>query len=107
MEPLHGFILDAAAIFGVDLTACEVLAEFCEKLRSLSIRLVGVRAVMPPTRQVGCERVNLSGYNSLRNLLSAMVYPLIILRLFSASRDLFLCLLPVRDCRWLTHCLTR
>ena len=39
-EPLHGFILDASAIFTVDLTASEVLAEFYEELRAHGIRLV-------------------------------------------------------------------
>ena len=39
-EPLHGFILDASAIFAIDLTACEVLEEFHEKLQARGIRLV-------------------------------------------------------------------
>ena len=38
--PLHGFILDASAIFEVDLAACEVLADFHSELRDRGIRLV-------------------------------------------------------------------
>ena len=39
-EPLRGFILDASAIFVIDLTASEVLAEFHEELRRRGIQLV-------------------------------------------------------------------
>jgi MFS superfamily sulfate permease-like transporter len=39
-EPLHGFILDASAIFEVDFVACEALSEFHEKLHKRGIRLV-------------------------------------------------------------------
>ena len=39
-DPLHGFILDASAIFKVDLAACEVLSEFHAELRGRGIRLV-------------------------------------------------------------------
>jgi len=38
--PLHSFILDASAIFDVDLVACEVLSEFHGELRKRCIRLV-------------------------------------------------------------------
>ena len=38
--PLHSFILDASAIFDVDLAACEVLSEFHRELRERGIRLV-------------------------------------------------------------------
>ena len=38
--PLHSFILDASAIFDVDLAACEVLSEFHRELRDRGIRLV-------------------------------------------------------------------
>jgi sulfate permease, SulP family len=39
-EPLHGFVLDASAIFEVDFAACEVLSEFHQNLRDRGIRLV-------------------------------------------------------------------
>ena len=39
-ETLHGFILDASAIFEMDLAACEVLSEFQAELRDRGIRLV-------------------------------------------------------------------
>ena len=39
-DPLHGFILDASAIFEVDLTACEVLSDLHRELRDRGIRLV-------------------------------------------------------------------
>ena len=39
-DPLHGFVLDASAIFEVDLAACEVLSEFHGELRDRGIRLV-------------------------------------------------------------------
>jgi sulfate permease, SulP family len=39
-DPLHGFILDASAIFEVDLVACEVLSELHQNLRARGIRLV-------------------------------------------------------------------
>jgi high affinity sulfate transporter 1 len=38
--PLHGFILDASAIFDVDLAACEVLSELNKDLRARGIRLL-------------------------------------------------------------------
>lgn len=38
--PLHGFILDASAIFDVDLAACEVLADFHRTLRDRAVRFV-------------------------------------------------------------------
>jgi high affinity sulfate transporter 1 len=38
--PLHGFVLEASAIFDVDLTACEVLSEIHESLRNRGIRLL-------------------------------------------------------------------
>ena len=40
LEPLHGFILDASAIFEVDLAACEVLSDFHRELRNRGIQLV-------------------------------------------------------------------
>jgi len=40
LEPVHGFILDASAISGVDLAACEVLSELHRELRERGIRLV-------------------------------------------------------------------
>ena len=39
-DSLHGFILDAAAIFEIDLAACEVLSDFHRELRDRGIRLV-------------------------------------------------------------------
>jgi high affinity sulfate transporter 1 len=39
-ESLHSFILDASAIFEVDLAACEVLSELHDELRNRGIRLV-------------------------------------------------------------------
>ncbi|MFH0997328.1 MAG: sulfate permease [Pseudomonadota bacterium] len=39
-EPLHGFILDASAIFNVDLAACEVLSELHGDLCARGIQLV-------------------------------------------------------------------
>jgi high affinity sulfate transporter 1 len=39
-DSLHGFILDASAIFAVDYAACEVLCEFHGELRARGIRLV-------------------------------------------------------------------
>jgi sulfate permease, SulP family len=39
-DPLHGFILDASAIFEVDFAACEVLSELHQNLRARGIRLV-------------------------------------------------------------------
>jgi high affinity sulfate transporter 1 len=39
-DPLHGFILDASAIFEVDLAACEVLSDFHRELGNRGIRLV-------------------------------------------------------------------
>jgi sulfate permease, SulP family len=39
-DPLHGFILDASAIFEVDLAACEVLSELHREMRDRGIRLV-------------------------------------------------------------------
>ncbi|MBI5592881.1 MAG: SulP family inorganic anion transporter [Deltaproteobacteria bacterium] len=40
VEPLHGFILDASAIFEVDYVACEVLSEFHGKLHAHGTRLM-------------------------------------------------------------------
>src|SRR5208283_1464435 len=39
-EPVHGFVLDASAVFELDLVACEVLSELQESLRKRGIRLV-------------------------------------------------------------------
>lgn len=39
-EPVHSFILDASAIFAVDLTASELLEDFYAELRAQNIRLV-------------------------------------------------------------------
>jgi SulP family sulfate permease len=38
--PVHGFILDAAAIVGVDLAACETLDDIQKELHNRGIRLV-------------------------------------------------------------------
>jgi sulfate permease, SulP family len=39
-KPLHGFVLDASAIFDVDLAACDILSEFHEELSKRGIRMV-------------------------------------------------------------------
>jgi MFS superfamily sulfate permease-like transporter len=39
-ERLHAFVLDASAVFGVDLAACEVLSELHRELQDRGIRLV-------------------------------------------------------------------
>ena len=39
-EPLHAFVLDASAVSGVDLAACEVLSKLYRELQDRGIRLV-------------------------------------------------------------------